>query len=429
MRTGTTAGIGRTGAEKIRFRKNRTGSRTYTKVSFPIRYGTFTELESRDFHLIFNLNHEIRHARSKSGEWTDPSEWMKRTIANDWIYYSTGGYTGVSESIGEYYLPNLPYASNALIGGKPFERPEVKRIVTSWHTVTLNMIEADPDIGRQHPEFVQGVIRNTPRVLEEKARRLFAVSGRRMTVLPPDARHVDYDIIPLNISDGCLYKCRFCTVKNPIPFSVRPMDQINAQISQLKSLYGPDLINYSALMLGEHDALNAPDDLILTAARTAFEEFEFDRSVMQGKHLFMFGSTGAFLKKDRSFFERLAGLGCMTYINIGLESADQKTLDAIGKTVSARDVSTAFDRIQDINAALPHVEITGNFLFSDRLSDNHIRSFLSLVRDRIRRPRTKGCIYLSPMEFDAPSREKMFTFNRLKTLSRLPTYLYIIQRL
>ncbi len=416
----------------VKIHSEKTGMTAYTKVSFPVHYGRYSEIETREFHLLFNRNHEIRHAKSKSSDWTDPSEWMKRTAANDWIYYSTGGYAGVFESIGEYYLPNLNYPTNGLLGGKPFDRPEVSEVVNHWHPLLLDLFYTHPDLEHQYPELIRGIRKNTPEHLELKANMLFDLLGRRLTVLPPDARHVDYDLIPLNISDGCLYKCRFCAVKNPVPFAARPMSGIKTQVERLKRLYGQDLINYNSLFLGEHDALNCPDDLILHAAQHAFDTLELDRSIMQGRNLFLFGSTGSFLEKLKSgdcFFQRLKSLNCMTYINLGLESADQQTLDDIGKSFGEKDVCHAFEQMQQINARMPHVEITCNFLFGEDLRDDHYNKMLALIRDGARFTQPKGSVYLSPVEFDAPAREKLFFFNRIKTLSRFPTFLYIIQRL
>ncbi len=105
-------------------------------------------------------------------------------------------------------------------------------------------------------------------------------------------------------------------------------------------------------------------------------------------------------------FTDLSRLPCTVYINIGLESADQETLDLLGKPITTSMVECAFARIQDING-----------------------SFLRLVRDSFSRPKPKGCIYLPVLKFNSLSRELVFEFNGLKLLSRLPTYLYIIQRL
>jgi hypothetical protein len=119
----------------------------------------------------------------------------------------------------------------------------------------------------------------------------------------------------------------------------------------------------------------------------------------------------------------------MTYINIGLESADQETLDRIGKPIKERQVQEAFTRSQDINDRYPSVEITANFIMDAGLPDNHYIKILDLIREKQTRLKPKGSIYFSPLTFDQPSRSRLFEFNRLKIKSRLPAYLYIIQRL
>ncbi len=59
------------------------GNKEFTKVSYPVKYGLFSRLETQDYLFEFNLNHEIRHAKSKIKTWIHPSEWLKRTIGNE----------------------------------------------------------------------------------------------------------------------------------------------------------------------------------------------------------------------------------------------------------------------------------------------------------------------------------------------------------
>ncbi|MBF0411910.1 MAG: radical SAM protein [Desulfamplus sp.] len=439
---------------------NKRGADEYTKISFPLKYGIFSEIETSDAILQFNLNHEIVRAKSKDRQWLQPSEWLKRSMGNDWIYYSTGGYTGVFESIGEYYLPNLPYPTNSLIGGKPFDEPVVNQLLSSWHEIIGKSLDSVKnsrksshnsdlkrfsldDRAKEHNlenyhnfiEFLESALKNTPQSLQKKTEALFNASGCRVTVMPPDARHVDYDIIPLIISDGCLYKCRFCRVKSDRPFAVRSFNQIKEQIEQLKEIYGHNIINYNSIFLGDHDGLNAGSsldggiDTIITAAEEAYKHFQFDKSYMKGANLFMFGSVGSLMNADHKLFELLNRLPYRSYINIGLESADQDTLDLIGKPLSALQVEEAFMEIQRINSLFDNVEITANFIMDENLPAGHYPAFLRLVRESIKRPKEKGAVYLSPLRINKPSREVLFEFNRLKTLSRLPTFLYIIQRL
>jgi Radical SAM superfamily len=415
--------------EQVSIEINCPGACEYTKMSYPVKYGLFSRLETQKFIFEFNLNHEIQHARSKSDSWSHPSEWLKRTMGNDWVYYSTGGYAGVVESIGEYYLPNLEYQTNSLLGGKPFETPEVARISGDWHTLLSEFEVNTPCLPAAAAQWLERVRQVLPEHLAQKADTLFGISGARATVLPPDARHSDYDIIPLTIQDGCLYKCRFCRVKNKKAFQARTRQNIRHQILELKALYGRDLVNYNAVFLGEHDALNAPMDLIVFAAQTAHDELGFANAYMQKPMLYFFGSVDALLNTDNQLFDRLNRLPFHTCINIGLESADDDTLALIGKPITAQKVRAAFEKMQMINQTFDRVEMTGNFVMDRELSDTHTRAMMELVRDRIRLARPKGSIYLSPLKFGSPSREVLFDFYHLKTQSRLPLFLYIIQRL
>lgn len=419
-------------SEKIHgpsFYYHKQGADRYTKTSYPLRYGRYSELQSSKYIFHFNLNGELIFVRGKDKSWPSPQEWLKRSSGNDWVYYSTGGYTGVFEAIGEFYLPNLQYPTNSLIGGKPFTFAPVKHITEKWYELLTDAIHSVNTTSSAEEDELQKILTFTPAVLEKRAQNLFSITGGRTTVLPPDARHVDYDVIPLTISTGCLYKCRFCKVKNLEPFKEKSKEEIDLQISRLKDHYADNLINHNSVFLGEHDCLNASAELILYAVRKSYELFNFSYSNMRGANYFLFGSVDSLLEADQKLFDELKTLPCDFYINIGLESADQATLDRLGKPIKESRVKEAFAKIQEINDHFLNIEITANFLMDEDLPDTHYPHFLALVRDSMTRKKPKGCIYLSPLTFANPSRHLVLEFSRLKLLSRLPTYLYIIQRL
>ncbi len=405
------------------------GETAYSKMSFPIHCGIYSEIETRDFVFQCNLEGEIFRAKGKGRDWAHPHEWLKRTAGNDWVYYSTGGYTGVFEATGEYYLPNFRYPTNSILGGHPFAHAEIVRIRDSWHQFLQGVQVRYRDLPTHYSRFLDDVIVNNPEKLMYKAQQLHTLIGGQISVLPPDARHADYNIIPLTISAGCLYKCAFCKVKNDTVFTEKTDAEINTQISGLKQLYGRDLVNYNSLFLGEHDALQTSPEKILSSIDQAVQAFDFDHSYITGSNIFLFGSVTSLLNASDQFFQQLAERRAMTYINIGLESADQQTLDRIGKPLTEKLVQEAFRRSQAINNRFPSVEITANFIMDENLPDNHYKKILHLIRDQQVHVKPKGSIYFSPLAFDRPSRSRLFEFNRLKIQSRLPTYLYIIQRL
>jgi len=413
----------------IRIRIRCRGADSYAKVSYPQQYGIYAEIETAAAVMRFNPGGEIVHLQGKGRDWPHPQEWIKRTIGDDWVYYSTGGYSGVVEAIGEYYLPNTPYPTNSLLGGRPFEHAAVVRLLESWPSL---LAAAAARLMPQAPAAIRDFLARAggcdPTVLRQRAEQLFSIIGGRVTVLPPDARHVDYDLVPVHISEGCLYKCRFCRVKTERPYRDKEWSEIERQIADLRRWFGPNSVNYNSLFLGEHDALAADPDLIIAAIARAREVLGLAGSAMAGGNVFLFGSVDSLLHAPPRLFAELERLPCSVYINIGLESADQETLDKLGKPLSAARVVEAFHRMQEINGNFNRIEMTANFVM-DELAAGHIPAMLQLLCDGVPRRRPKGSIYLSPLRVGRPSRSLVMDFYRLKTLSRLPTFLYIIQRL
>ena len=405
------------------------GADRHIKISYPQRFGRYSEIETPKAIYQFNLNGEIRFLRYKDERWVDPQEWLKRTLGNDWVYYSTGGYTGVFAAIGEYYLPNFQYPTNALIGGKPFTHPHIRQAINTWHEDLVEIRREIDNAPADVQEFLDRAVANSPAVLAARARRLFAMSGGRVSVLPPDARHCDYDILPLTLATGCLYKCRFCKVKNTTPFNEKKPAEIDEQLRSLREFYGDDLTNYNSVFLGEHDALLCDKGLLLHGITSAIDRLGLASSCIRGVKFFLFGSVDSFLGADEALFAELSRLPADFYINLGLESADQQTLDLLGKPVVAERVEEAFRKMQLVNDTYINIEVTANFLMDEELPPNHYRQLHHLLGESVPRKKPKGSVYLSPLKFDSPSRELTFAFNRLKLQSRLPTFLYIIQRL
>lgn len=404
------------------------GSRVFSKISYPVHHGIYSEIITKDHIFHFNLNHEIIRVRGRKSPWRHPHEWLKRTMGDDWIYYSTGGYTGVFEATGEYYLPNFNYPSNSILGGTPFTSAEICDLTSEWYTALQSLGDANS----QEPEvadFLQDVVQNSPKQLRNKAVAFHNAIDGHISVLPPDARHVGYHLIPIMISRGCLYKCRFCKVKNSHTFKELNFDQIDTQIDKMKHLYGVDLTNYNSLYLGEHDALKTSAKTILYAINSAYKKLDLYNSYLDDVNCFLFGSATSLLEAPEHLFKELYRLPGKIYINIGLESPDQSTLDQLGKPISSSFVWDSFKRIQALNAAYSNIEISTNFIMDVNLPSGHYAEVEKMIRDTQTYQQAKGTIYFSPLIFDNPSRARLFEFNRLKLMSRFPTFLYIIQRL
>jgi hypothetical protein len=409
------------------------GPSRIAKASFPLRYGRYSEIRTHEYEFLFNLNGEIKFIRGLNVNWPHPAEQLKRTDGNDWVYYSVGDHSsekGVISWLGEYYLPCLPYPSNSIWDINYFSKPDVMNAFAAWSQLYANLHGP----GKEHlhvkaSELIGLIIDNHDGVLHERSQRLNEIIGGRVSVLPPDTRHVDYEIIPVMISDGCLYHCDFCCVKSTSKFQARSRTDILDQIQRLKGLYARNIENYNGLYLGNHDALAAGEDLIGFAASEAFSEFGLGGPRRMTPLLFLFGSVHSLLKSEDKLFTKLNHLPFHTYINIGLESIDAPTLVYIGKPVDELKVHEAFNKMLHINATYHNIEVTANFVIGKGLSHQHHQSIKELLREAPVTSKGKGTIYLSPLKDSPKKRELLPLINEIKEQSRIPVYVYLIQRL
>ncbi len=231
------------------------------------------------------------------------------------------------------------------------------------------------------------------------------------------------------ISDGCLYHCDFCCVKTHNAFQPRSKEDISRQIRELKRFYDSNLKNYNALFLRNHDALGVGGDLLCDAALESFNEFEFDSSCMKKPTLHLFSSVDSLLNTVQDDFRKINHLPYKTFINIGLESVDAASLSQIGKPLNVRDVEAAYYRLREVNKNFLNIEITANFVIGEKLPPNHYRSLIELTVKTFDEFTNKGAIYISPLIKDKNKRELLRSFIRIKSMSRMPTYLYLIHRL
>jgi hypothetical protein len=411
------------------------GSKEFSKVSFPVRHGRFSEIKTSDYIFQFSLSGEIKYIQGIGQSWPHPAEWLKRTVGNDWIYYSAGDYKDIYDYFGEYYFPCLSYPSNSIIDNNPFRDDAVNSAMKSWQSLQVKIKELIPGIKpKSLGDFLIRIIKNDEEALRLRSNQLHHLIGGQVTVLPPDTRHVDYEVIPIIVADGCLYHCGFCRVKTGQDFAPRPARDVMTQIKSLKRFYGRDLHNYNAIFLGQHDALSAGQELLEMAAQKAYEIFDFERSYLKGPSLFLFGSVESVIHSEERLFGSLNNLPFSTYINIGLESNDPATLEVLKKPVPVEKVREAFTRILDINRKYEKIEVTANFVLEKDLPAGHLPSLLELTRDRFNLSRNKGAVYLSPlmdegMRDKEGKRELLRRFLKLKTQSRLPMFIYLIQRL
>ncbi len=413
---------------------NTRGANNMVNRDFPAHYGLYGEIRTREFTFHFNPTGEIRYMRGLSMAWPHPREWLKRSWGNDWTYYSVGldqKLGRVRDWMGENYLPCLSYESNAILNVSPYSEPPVAAAFSAWSQVYATLCTTSMDhLPEDIRQFLKLAIQNNEDTyLMNQAERLHAIIGGRISVLPPDTRHVDYEVIPVNIADGCLYRCKFCSVKTGNRFKPRSIATVKSQIENLKTFYAENLQNLNAIFIGNHDALAASADLIRETALLAFDTFGFARVHGGTPALFLFGSADSFLKADEGVMEMLDALPYKSYINLGLEAYDEATLTQLGKPITPDKVKRALEKMIQVNTSTKNVTVSANFLLGTSLSEAHNTALIDLLSNLPDGSGKRGCIYLSPL-IETLHRDKVLPmFYAIKEKCPITTYIYLIQRL
>jgi hypothetical protein len=425
------------------------GAREYTKGGFHLPYGNYGEISNSNYTFQFNLRGQIKFIHGNGIHWPHPYAHLKRTDGNDWVFHSVGPTPERHRPIdilGENYLPCLTYPSNSPWGDlNPYADMDIMAALGAWAQVyaDLNGLQKTERAGKKVPppsilDFISRIVANNENELHAQAKALHTVIGNRIHVLPPDTRHVEYEVIPLVVADGCRYRCRFCCVKSSRQFQTRTPRDIADQVRRLKTLYGPDLKNYCGIYIGDHDGLAAGDGLAEGIYR-AVDHLGNGNGQAETSKRFLFGSVDSLLDSTDNLLASIESLPGTTYINIGFESLDPETLSQIGKPLDIHRIKEAFEKMLAINQAYDHIEITGNFLLGTELSAAHHDSVAEVLQTVPQKSSRKGAIYLSPLvqkpgssHFARNHQNKgklLQSFFRLKELSRLPAYMYLIQRL
>lgn len=415
----------------MRLNLHKQGLSSYKKLSYPARFGRYHELitPTGTYHLCLDGFPKFFQARDR---WPHPQEWLKITRGGDAVYYSSLGYRDLFDLTGEYYYPFLPYSSNSIFFNAPLS-PEVMKQLRRKHDQLCGQAAVFSETlpaGSEQQKTIKDFSGWTWKKIISSAQHLHRLIQARVPVLPPDCRHLDYDVIPFVISDGCQANCGFCNVKTGAEFRVRSDEEINEQLVGLKEFFDEELKNYAGIFLGQHDALAAGVTKICRAMKKADEILGIGRGHVRQPTVCQFGSAWSLLATDDNDLQQLADQPYKFYINIGLESFDQNTLNNLRKPVSAEENRQAFKRIVAINRRYCNIEISVNLIFGEIAGSDHLNTILQVVNSENSRSNILTTLYLSPLAVNGFCRQNFFQALRiLKSRLRVPVYPYLIQRL
>jgi hypothetical protein len=410
---------------------DRGGRDDWGKFSFPVWYGIPVKVNWRGYEFDFNLRGGLKRLAGHRDVWPDPRDMLKRTDGNDFIYYGTDdGYDAGYDLIKSYYVPYNGRSDCDLFTEAPLTGRHVRKALEAFDGLISRAGRiAHSAPGIRSREFLQQMAAQDRSRLTADGQTLHDIIGGCLPVLPPDTIDVDYEVIPLIITEGCSYNCRFCRFKTAGSFRRRSWENIAGQIRALKGFYGADLINYNSLALGQNNALAAGEEVLAATAELAYDVLNLAASYHRGRpNLFLFGSVDSFLEAEDSLFDRLNGLPYHAFINVGLESPDQETLDFLGKPLRAEKVRSAWQKMQEVNLGYDNLTVSCNFVLGQELPHRHAAAIKELLSGEFK-ARGKGVVYLSPLLGAANRRQILGDFRAIKINSTLPVFLYMAQRL
>jgi hypothetical protein len=353
------------------------------------------------------------------------------TDGNDFIYYGTDdGYDAGYDLIKNYYVPYNGRSDCDLFTDNHLTGRHVRQALEAFDGLICRAGRlAHSASGIRPREFLQQLAVQDRDRLRADGLTLHDIIGGSLPVLPPDTIDVDYEVIPLIITEGCSYNCRFCRFKTAGGFRRRSWENITGQIRALKEFYGADLVNYNSLVLGQNNALAAGEDILAATAELAYDVLNIAASYHRGRpNLFLFGSVDSFLDAEDSLFDRLNGLPYHAVINVGMESCDQETLDLLGKPLRVEKVRSAWRKMQEINLGYDNLTVSCNFVLGQELPPRHTAAIKDLLSGEVK-ARGKGVVYLSPLLGASNRRQILRDFREIKINSCLPVFLYLAQRL
>ncbi len=142
----------------------------------------------------------------------------------------------------------------------------------------------------------------------------------------------------LQITVGCSHnKCSFCTMYRDVPFSVCPIEQVEADIDEASRLYG----DATRVFLENGDAF------VLSADRLAKVAESIHAKLPKVETITMYASILNIRSKTDEDLRRLRQLG-INELNIGVESGLDEALAMMNKTYTAGEAS---DELLQLKAA------------------------------------------------------------------------------
>lgn len=184
--------------------------------------------------------------------------------------------------------------------------------------------------------------------LENDAKRFKQIYKWSISIIPPD----QYFSIYLTLTEGCAWnKCTFCKLYRDRPYHAKSIDEFKKHINDIKTFFGKGLETRKTVFLGDANAINVDQKLLIEALKEIRKEF--NRPVYSFVDAF---TTPKKKSKDDLIEAKKEGL---KRLYIGLESGSQKVLNILNKPMKIEDFVDFVTDLKSIGIAVSIIVIAG----------------------------------------------------------------------
>lgn len=248
------------------------------------------------------------------------------------IYYTTDGKT-YRRSLENRFIRLAWEGKKRIV--EEIKENESNKIVDSAYSLAADLSSKvdDPKLA----EALEKVGTKNWNWLVEDSKKMHSIYNNSIPIIPPD----QYYSIYLQLTKGCAWnKCTFCKLYQDRQYSVKDLESFKDHVKRIKDFFGEGLHSRRGLFLGDANAINVDQKLLIDALDVVKNEF----------HLPVYSFIDAFTtpkKKNLRHFEEMKRHG-LTRVYIGLESGSPKVLRLLNKLMN---VSEILNLVNNLKAA------------------------------------------------------------------------------
>ncbi|HSM23704.1 MAG TPA: radical SAM protein [Anaerolineaceae bacterium] len=188
-------------------------------------------------------------------------------------------------------------------------------------------------------------------------------------ILPPD----QYISVVLQLTEGCSFnKCTFCTFYRDRTFRIKPSEEFEQHIVNVKNFVGKGLSLRRTIFLGDANALVVPTRKLIPLLEIIHKHL--DVAELGGLFAFLDGFSGE--KKTNNEYKSLKVLG-LEKIYVGLESGNDSLLKFLNKPGTANDAVSAVQQIKTAGISVGIIVLLG--AGGKRYQEGHIRDTINII--------------------------------------------------